>query len=250
MRPGSLALLGMAAYSTFLVATMPARWVAERVLPPGPRSIALQAIEGTVWSGSARAAFGSHAGTFVLDRIEWSFLPSRLLQGRVAYSVLVRGAGFDGRGELARSFGGWSLHGLTARGDAALATAFAPVLSAWRPQGNVSVSSPALAIERPQVRGDLRIEWSGAATSLSEVRPLGSYRADVVAEGAAARIDVSTLSGPLRLTGKGSLALPSQLTFSGEARAEAPQAAALQPLLDLMGPRKADGSHAIEWRTR
>ena len=95
MRPGSLALLGVAAYSAILVATMPARWVAERVLPPGPRSIAMQEIEGTVWKGSARAAFGSHAGTFVLDRIEWSFLPSRLLQGRAAYAMAVRGAGLD-----------------------------------------------------------------------------------------------------------------------------------------------------------
>ena len=250
MRPGSLALLGAAAYSVFLIATMPARWVAERVMPPGPRSIALQEIEGTIWTGSARAAFGSHSGTFAIDRIEWSFLPSRLLQGRTAYTVIVRGAGFDGRGELARSFGGWSVRELAARADAAVATAFAPYLGAWRPEGSITVASPALAFDNPQVRGDLRVEWSGAATSLSEVRPLGAYRADVVAEGTSARIAVSTLSGPLRVTGKGTLAFPAQLAFSGEARAEPAQAGALQPLLDLIGPRQADGSHAIQWRTR
>ena len=250
MRPGSLALLGVAAYSAILVATMPARWVAERVLPPGPRSIAMQEIEGTVWKGSARAAFGSHAGTFVLDRIEWSFLPSRLLQGRAAYAMAVRGAGFDGSGELGRSFGGWSVRDLAARGDAAIATAFAPFVGAWRPEGSVAVTSPAIAFEDPQLRGELRIEWSGAATALSAVKPLGTYRADVAAEGTAARIDVSTLSGPLRLTGKGTLVFPAQLSFSGEARAEAAQASALQPLLDLLGPRRPDGAHAIEWRTR
>jgi general secretion pathway protein N len=250
VRPGSLALLGVAAYSAFLVATMPARWVAERVLPSGPRSYALQEMEGTIWSGSTRAAFGSHAGTFALDRVEWRFLPTRLLQGRAAYALTVRGAGFDGRGELARTLGGWSVHELTARGDAALATAIAPFIGAWRPEGSVSVTAPSLAIADRQVRGDLRVEWSGAATALSEVKPLGTYRAEVAAEGAAARIDVSTLSGPLRVTGKGNLAFPAQLTFNGEARAEGPQAPALQPLLDLIGPRKADGTHAIAWRTR
>ena len=100
------------------------------------------------------------------------------------------------------------------------------------------------------MRGEARIEWSGAATALSDVKPLGSYRADVAAEGSAARIDVSTLSGPLRVAGKGNLVFPAQLTFNGEARGEGPQAPALQPLLDLMGPRKADGSHAIAWRTQ
>jgi general secretion pathway protein N len=250
VRPGSLALLGAAAYSAFLVAAMPARWVAERVLPPGPRSYALQEMDGTIWSGSTRAAFASHAGTFVLDRVEWRFLPSRLLQGRAAYALGVRGAGFEGQGELARSFVGWSLRDLTARGDAAVATAFAPFVGAWRPEGRVTVASPTLAFENPQVRGELRIEWNEAATALSEVKPLGSYRAQVVAEGRTARVDVSTLAGPLRISGKGNLAFPAELAFGGEARAEGPQAAALQPLLDLIGPRRADGTHAIAWRTR
>ena len=250
MRPGSLAILGVAAYSAFLVATMPARWVAERVLPPGPRSIALQEIDGTVWNGSARAAVGSYSGTFVVDRVEWHFLPTRLLQGRAAYSVTVRGAGFDGRSELGRSFGGWSVRELTARADAAVATLIAPFIGAWRPEGSVSFTSATLAFDNPELRGDLRIDWTGAATALSEVRPLGSYRADVAAEGRAARVAVSTISGPLRVTGQGQLAFPSQLTFSGEARAEGQQAGALQQLLDLMGPRRADGAHAIEWRTR
>src|SRR5688572_10291550 len=158
---------------------MPARWVAERVLPTGPRSYALQEMDGSIWHGSTRAALGSHTGTLVLDRVEWRFLPSRLLQGRAAYALTVRGAGFEGQGELALSFGGWSLREIIARGDAALMTAFAPVIGTWRPEGRVNVTSPALAFENPQVRGELRIEWSEAATALSEVRPLGSYRADL-----------------------------------------------------------------------
>jgi general secretion pathway protein N len=247
MRPGSLAILGVAAYSAFLVATMPARWVAERLLPPGPRSVAIQDIEGTVWTGSARALFGSHAGTFQLDRVEWRFLPSRLLQGRAAYDVTLRGAGFEGRAELGRTFGGWSLRGLEARADAAVAAAFAPLARAWRPEGSVRIAAPSLDFANPELRGELRVEWSGAATALSDVKPLGSYRAEVAAEGTTARLAVTTLSGPLRVQGQGRMALPSQLTFSGEARADTP---ALQPLLDLLGPRRPDGSHAIEWRSR
>jgi len=250
MRPGSLAILGVATYSAFLVATMPARWLAERVLPPGPRSVALQEIDGTIWHGSARAAIGSYAGTFTIDRIEWRFLPARVLQGRLAYALSVRGACFEARGELGRSPGGWGVRDLAARADAAVATTLLPWMRPWRPEGTLSAASTALDLAKLDMRGALRIEWTGAATALSEVRPLGTYRADVVSEGAAARITVSTLAGPLRVAGQGRLAFPSQITFSGEARGEGAGAPALEPLLDLLGTRKPDGARAIEWRTR
>jgi general secretion pathway protein N len=249
MRPGSLAILGVAAYSVFLVAMMPARWVAERAVPQ-PGRIALQDVEGTIWSGAARAAIGVYPTTFAVDRIEWRFLPSRLLRGQAAYDVAIRGAGFEARGELGRSFGGWTARDVKARADAAVATALAPWMGAWRPEGTVAATSPALDYSEPQLRGDMRIEWTGAATSLSEVKPLGSYRADVNAEGAGARITVTTQSGPLRIAGQGRIAFPSQLSFTGEARAEGPNAGALEGLLNLVGPRNPDGSHAIEWRTR
>src|SRR5688572_9050325 len=172
MRPGSLAILGIAAYSVFLVATMPARWAAERGLAkPGP--VALHDIEGTIWHGNARAAIGT-AGTIAIDRIEWRFLPSRLLQGRVAYDASMKGAGFEARGELGRTFAGWSLRDLSGRSQAAIATAILPWLGPWRPEGAVAVAAPALDIAGREVRGELRIDWTDAATALSEVRPLGA----------------------------------------------------------------------------
>ena len=249
MRPGSLAILGVAAYSVFLVATLPARWAAEKAIPQ-PGRIALQEVQGTIWSGSARAAVGVYPGTFAVDRIEWSFMPSRLLRGRAAYDVAIAGAGFEARGELGRSFSGWTVRDLTARADAAVATLLAPWMGAWRPEGTVTAASASLDLAKLDLRGDVRVEWTGAATALSEVKPLGSYRADLAAEGPAARVAVTTQSGPLRVAGQGRIAFPSQLAFSGEARGEGPRAQALDPLLALMGTRKPDGSYAIDWRTR
>ena len=249
MRPGSLAIMGIAAYSACLVATMPARWVAERALRQ-PLRVALQDVQGTIWSGSARAAIGVYPGTFTVDRVEWGFLPSRLLQGRAAYEVAIRGAGFEARGELGRSFGAWTARNLDARVDAAVATVLAPWMGAWRPEGTVTAKAPSLDYAQPELRGQMRIDWMGAATALSEVKPLGTYRAEVAAEGAGARLTVTTQSGPLRVAGQGRITFPSQLTFSGEARGEGPRAPALDPLLGLMGTRKPDGSYAIEWRAR
>ena len=96
----------------------------------------------------------------------------------------------------------------------------------------------------------VRLDVKGASTALSEVRPLGSYRADVVAEGAGARVNVATVEGPLRLSGQGRLEFPSRFAFTGEARGEGTNATALDPLLNLIGPARPDGARAIDWRTR
>lgn len=250
MRPGSLAILGIAAYSAFLVATMPARWLAARAAATSPGAYEVRAVNGTIWKGDAQAVVRVGRGTFTVDRAEWDFLPSHLLRGRVAYAMSLRGAGFEARYEAGRSLAGWSLRDLSARADAALAAAALPWIAAWRPEGIVSAASPALDLTEREVRGELRLDVKGASTALSEVRPLGSYRADVIAEGAAARVKVATVEGTLRLSGQGRLEFPSRFAFTGEARGEGSNAAALDPLLNLLGPARPDGARAIDWRTR
>src|SRR5687768_18586816 len=121
MRAGSLAILGIAAYSAFLVATMPARWAADRLDPRG--KVSLHAVNGSSWRGDAQAVIGLGGGTFTVDRLTWDFRPARLLQGRLAYDFAAQGAGFDAKGEAARTLAGWSIRGLAARADAAVATA-------------------------------------------------------------------------------------------------------------------------------
>src|SRR5688500_9657894 len=250
MRPGSLATLGIAAYSVFLVATMPARWLAARAAAASPGAYEVRTVNGTIWKGDAQAVVRVGSGTFTIDRAEWDFLPSRLLRGRVAYAMSLRGAGFEARYEAARSAAGWSLRDLDARADAALAAAALPWIGAWRPEGMVLAASPALELSERELRGELRLDVKGASTALSEVRPLGSYRADVVAEGPTARVNVATVEGPLRLSGQGRLEFPSRFAFNGEARGEGANAAALDPLLNLFGPARPDGARAIDWRTR
>jgi hypothetical protein len=61
---------------------------------------------------------------------------------------------------------------------------------------------------------------------------------------------VSTIEGPLHITGRGTLAPPARIAFSGEARAEGAQAQALEPLLSLFGPARPDGARSINWQAR
>ena len=68
------------------------------------------------------------------------------------------------------------------------------------------------------------------------------------AEGHAGKVTISTLDGALRVSGQGTLTPPTRFAFKGEARATDAQAKALEPLLSLMGPQRADGARDLNWR--
>lgn len=240
-----MAVLGVTAYGLFIAATIPARLVAQRIAVPG--TLELVDAQGTLWNGTARATLAAGGPAVSVDTLRWRFLPARLASGRLAFAVDAAGAGLEGQGEIARGFAILEARALNVRADVAALAAFAPLPEAWQPQGRVTISAPALAWESGHARGAATVEWRDAAVALSSVRPLGSYRIDARGDGGPAKFAVTTLEGPLRVAGSGSFVPPAALAFSGEARAEGAQAAELEPLLNLLGPRRPDGARALEW---
>ena len=248
MRALPIAVLGIAAYAVLLALTVPARYLAARLEDSAPGRYQVREAEGTLWHGSAKAVLRAPGGALVVERVQWDFLASRLASGRLAFAIDVKGAGFEARYELARSLSGWGVRDLAARADAAIATLALPWLAHWRPEGTVSATAPAIDVAGNDLRGTLAVEWKGAAVAHSQVKPLGSWRAEVRAEGGAAKVRVATLDGPLNITGQGTLTLPARLAFTGEARAEGADARALEPLMNLLGPAKPDGTRTLDWR--
>jgi general secretion pathway protein N len=244
VRARTIAILGIAAYAVFLVATLPASVVARWIAMPGVLELA--EARGTLWSGSARAV----AGAAQLDTLRWRFEPARLAAGRLAFAVDGYGAGLEGHGRIDRGFGALEVRDLHVRGDAAALATFAPLAAGWQPDGRLTLDAPAIAWDGREARGTARLEWHDAAIALSSVRPLGSYRVDARGEGGPVKVDVTTLDGALRVTGKGTYTPAGSLTFGGEARAAPSAQAALDPLLNLMGPRRPDGARTLELRTR
>ena len=248
MRTRSIAALGAAAYVAFLVATIPASVVAARLGDVAAGRITLTEESGTLWRGVARARVIGHGGPVFVDRLGWRFRPARLAAGRLAFDITAAAQGFDVRVQVARALTGWEFNDIAAHAEAALFTAFAPWIAGWRPAGTLIVAAPNVSWDERQTRGEARLEWRNAALSLSDVRPLGSYRLDARAGGGPAQLSLSTLEGPLRISGHGTFTPPSRLVFSGEARGEGDAAKALEPLLDLLGPRRPDGARSVEVR--
>lgn len=250
MRTKAMIALGVGAYLVFLVFATPASFLAAQARAAAPGRIEMSEATGSLWSGSARARIAAPGGHLLFDRIEWRFLPARLAAGRIAFDLRAAGHGIVGHGQLARGLTRWELRDVEATGDVESLVPLAPLAATWRPEGTIEISSPALDWDDNDARGDLRAQWRDAALSISEVRPLGSYRLDAHAEGGPARLTISTTSGALRITGQGTFTPPSALALTGEARGEGAQAKALDPLLDLMGPRRPDGARALEIRTQ
>jgi len=248
MRPLGALLLGTAAYAVFLAATLPATIIAPRAAQASQGKVQLANVAGTLWNGSARAEVATPGLAFTLDEIRWRFLPARLLAGRIAFAVEARVAKLEARLEAARGPLQWSVRDLSAGGDAGALGALFPIVSAWQPAGAITIEAAHLTWDGRQATGTATAEWRDAALALSAARPLGSWRAQADAEGAAVKVTLATTQGPLRLAGTGTLPLPGRFTFTGEARAEPGRERELEALLALVGPRRADGAHALAVR--
>lgn len=248
MRPLRLLALGLAAYAAFLLATLPAALVAPRFAAATQGRATLADVTGTAWNGSAIVDIRTRDVSLRLDRVRWRFLPSRLAAGRIAFSVTARLGGLEASGEIARGPLAWRIDDLSGSGDASALAAAWPLAAPLQPGGRLAIAAPRLAWDGRNASGFASAEWHDATLSLSAVRPLGSWRAELVAEGPAAKVAVSTLAGPLRISGNGTLAIPGRLAFSGEARAEAARESDLAPVLGLLGARRPDGAWALQVR--
>lgn len=241
-------LLGIVAYAAFLVASLPASFVVERIAAHSQGRIAFDGVSGTAWNGSASLAMRMPAATIRVERLAWRWLPARLATGRLAFAVDGSDGTLVAQGEVARSLGAWHIAQGRASGDASAIQRYLPLASAWQPAGILAIEIPNLAFDGGKLSGTASAEWRAATLSLSEVQPLGSWRAALNAEGGPARVIVTTIDGPLKIGGAGTLAIPGRLTFVGEARVDPAQEKALEPILKLFGARRADGAWPIEAR--
>jgi len=248
MRTSALAALGLAAYSAFLIATIPAAYVAAQVTHALHGQAELDDATGTLWKGSARARIAPTRGGPTIERIEWRFMPTRLAFAEIAFATKLTSAGLQGTLEVARSVSQWRVREANLEADAGALASWIPIISTWRPVGTIKLNVPSMAIDGREFRGTADIEWRNAALGLSEVRPLGSYRAAWRADNGPGTVEVTTLQGPLRVTGRGTTTPALRFSFTGEARSEPQAATALEPLLNLMGPRRSDGSRPLELR--
>lgn len=243
------------------LATAPARYADAALAHATQGRVRLAQVEGTIWNGSAqlvltRGEAGGAIGPAFTDRSPGDALLSGVaIPGRIVWSIralplLV--AQLDAQlriGSLAqpvRVHGNWSEVRIDAGTIELPSVELGQLGSPWntvRPAGALRLSWENLRLRAAGLDGRAHIELHNASSAMTPVRPLGSYRVEVVGHGRRAELGITTIDGPLRLQGNGSFDTNRGLRFVAEASAEARERDRLQSFLGLIGPR--EGEHTI-----
>lgn len=232
---------------TVLAVRAPASWLAAALAGASQHKVLVTEPEGTLWSGSGRLVFSGGADSrdraTLPGRIQWRLRPALTHlsvtlasscctpEGPLALRVAPRWGG--AQVDVGNGLSAWPISMLEGLG------------TPWntiQADGRMAVRTQGIEVRwisgRLTLAGQAEVTLSDASSRLSTLRPIGSYRL-VIHGGDPVALDLTTLTGALRLSGHGSL-VGQRLHFSGEARATPGTEVQLASLLNLMGRKQGD----------
>jgi general secretion pathway protein N len=233
-----------------LVVLLPAAWITPRFAAATQGHVSLIEPAGSLWHGSAALmlAAGTDASTATLlpGRIEWRTAFWPLLTGRLRMRMQHAEAMPDPV-TLDASASEATLSAGSIAVPAQLLSGLGAPFNTLDLQGDVSVAWSDWRLLARKPFGRLTVTLTDVASRVSRVKPLGSYRVVLQAEGATSTLELSTLKGPLQLQGHGTTNASGALSFQGEASAAAEQRDNLAGLLNLLGRPTGKGTVALAY---
>jgi len=211
----SYVLLALLVYGTFLLVTAPARLALpylERNLPPAVR---IDNMRGSVWSGHLNLLLQTTTNSETLSHIHFSFSILSLLHGKWGYVLHLTG---PLQGHVRTAFGSRSvdLSDLKLIAHVATIVASMPAVQSFGPTGVLQLTADHL-VWGSRLEGQGQLTWQRAAFVSAPVSPLGSYTAQFVLHRDAVHYQVQTLTGRLRVAGRGQyIVATGVLSFVGD----------------------------------
>ena len=226
----------------------PARWLTWGVAQASQQHVVLPSARGSVWEGSAQLVLsggeGSRDAQALPGRIHWKIQPGWLsLRLRLQADCCMHAPTHM---VLCASLSGVSLtvDAHSSQWPAALLSGLGAPWNTLQPEGQLQLHTDTLGLKwaegRLQVQGLVELQAQGMSSRLSTLRPIGSYQIQLrgTAQGSPTpELKLSTLQGPLQLTGQGQW-VGARLRFTGEASADEGSESALSNLLNIIGRRE------------
>jgi general secretion pathway protein N len=227
----------------------PAIWVQRAAYAATEGKVVLRESEGTVWHGSAQLGLsggpGSRDAARLPGRVHWDL---RLGWGRLQIALQADCCTSVAQQlDLTPGLRQWSLQFAAAESSwpAAVLIGLGTPWNTVQLQGPLVIKTPGFSLvsssDRIKVDGNVSLEMPDMSSSLSTLRPLGSYSL-LLQGGEQPTLALRTLEGRLQLQGQGRWTA-GQLRFVGEASAEPAFEAELSNLLNIMGQR--DGARSV-----
>lgn len=250
-RIAAIVAAALAGIAAVVLSQAPADLLALAIASRTRDRVQLADATGTVWRGQAAVVLtpgdvGATARARLPGTVSWRIDPWQLLLGTLDLTVrddALLDSPLALRLDSARNA---TIDANRLRLPAAVLMGLGAPWTTIQPGGELEVQWDTLHLSGESLRGGLRAEWSGASSRLSPVVPFGHYRVvtDGIYPGATVRLE--TLSGPMELTGSGTIAGGNRLQFHGTAQVRPgtdPQVAAqLSGLVSLLGVRSASGA--------
>jgi general secretion pathway protein N len=220
-----------------LGAMLPAAWIVPQFAKATAGHVNLVDPAGSLWKGSATlmlaAGSDGSGATLLPGRIEWKTAFWPLFTGHVHMQMRQTDAMPDDVFVDASRMGSTLSPGTIAVPASLLAGLGAP-FNTLQMEGNVRLTWTEWRVLGNSTFGQVTVALGDMASRVSRVKPLGSYNVVFQAEGQSGTIDLTTLRGPLLLTGKGSVSAGSTV-FNGTATSAPDQRDNLAGLLNLLG---------------
>jgi general secretion pathway protein N len=240
-------LVGIIAVVLTVAVLAPAQWAAGAVRSATGGRVDLAETSGSLWNGQATVvlASGAEAGSSrasLPERLSWKLSPWALLVGTVDLTLSHPSALAQPLSIRLAPGTPATLGATTLRLPASLLIGLGAPWNTVRPGGVLTVSWDRLQLSPGRMQGSLGAEWQFASSSLTPVSPFGHYRLVTNGQYPGTTLQLQTVSGPLELTGNGTIAEGGRLRFEGVARpvpgTDPSIKTQLTGLISLLGPRR------------
>jgi hypothetical protein len=237
------AALFFAVFAVTVLAALPARWAASALAHATDGHVRLVAASGSPWAGRGDLVLHVDRGELLLPGAAWRWLPARIFAGELALQVRFDGTA-TGDVVIARRVSGLVLRDADVRLPIAAIAERVGALRAWSPGGTLVFRTAQLDLGARGAAGGAELVWQDASAGASA---LGDFRCRLqVVPGAAAKVTVATLRGPLQLDAAGEVGRGGALRLRGTARSAPADRERLSRLLLVLGDERGDGVVAFE----
>ena len=246
MKIRSLLLIGLGFLVVALLVQAPAASVYAWLKPKDrPLPVELFGLEGRLVDG--RVAGIVRNGSTLVSDLRWQLQPVQLLLGRVGLALQSTRDPVLLDGKLSVSpLGTLRVAGLRANGGlrplaAAAGFPFVPL------DGQLGLDIRELRMAKGRLQqAEAAVDLQGLAWALGQPTPLGDFRAEITTEDGNIVAQISSVSGPLDLSGEARLAQDQTYEVNLRARAKPGAPPMLPNLLMQMGPPDAQGFHTLK----
>ena len=231
----------------------PARWLADAVEHVSHGQVQWRNVQGSIWDGQADVVLtgggGSRTEAALPRGLQWRLRPG--WQGGPALHWYLRAPCCtpDGlSGTFVAHTTGWTLDVAPHQSHwpATWLTGLGTPWNTVRLEGQLRLQTPGLGWRWSsgglRASGEATVEALDLSSTLSTLRPLGSYRLHIGLQGNSPSLRLSTLRGDLQLTGQAEWT-GGRFRFRGLAEANPQRLGALSNLLNILGRRDGPRAH-------